>query len=663
MCAACLFALVQAPAARAQWTASGVPLTAFPAYPSGLLPLADGCDGLYAATADYRDNSAYGADLYLQHLDPDGVRVPGWPASGLPVCIAPNFQVMGGLASDGQGGLLVAWRDDRNSGTTSADVYGQRIDAGGAVLPGWQLNGMPACRAPDFQSPGGHYYSSVGSNGDGGCYLAWDDYRDDPTVPRVYVQHLLADGSVAPGWPMDGRAACTAGPGRSGGPVIEDGTGGMVVVFGDGRRGIPEPYDVDIYGQRIQADGQNAPGWPPEGRLLVSRFASLRGAVPDDAGGFYVIRSRLTEQSAPYDAEIWVHRFTFDGERAAGWPEDGVLVCGGAGERYDIHIERDALGGVVLAWWEFRPGAAAEVYVSRIRPDGTLPPGWPANGLRVSNPASQPYTDFDPVVTFDGAGGLYVAWCRDYNTISPSYIQHITALGTVADGWPEYGHYVATTPEQSEPQIVTDGRGGAIVTWAQPDGYHATRFAADGPVAVSVSLALSEAVPDRVSLEWRTSEPASFTATLERSERQSEWRALATLTPDGEGRLRHDDRDVVPGRRYGYRLAWAENGAPRTSAEVWLETPLSLPLTLHGFAPNPSPGAATVAFTLARAGEARLEVLDVAGRRVASHDVGSHGAGRHALRLDERGTLAPGLYLLRLVTPGRVLTTRGVVVK
>lgn len=665
VCAACLFALAQVPSAGAQWVASGVPLTAPPAYPNGLLPLADGHGGLYAVTADYRDNSAYGADLFVQHLDPDGVRVPGWPASGLPVCVAPNFQVMGGLASDGHGGLIVTWRDDRDAGTTGADVHAQRINADGTRPSGWALNGMPVCRAPGYQAVSGNYYPGVASDGAGGLFLAWDDHRNDPIgfYPDLYVQRLLADGSTAPGWPLDGRKAYDSSTGGGAGPIIPDDGGGILVLFGDDRRGVPEPFDVDIYCQRMQADGQNAPGWLADGRMLVNRFAALRGAVPDEAGGFYVIRSRLTDQSAPYDAEIWVHRFTFDGERAAGWPEEGVLVCGGPGERYDIHVERDALGGVVLAWWEFRPGAAAEIYVSRIRPDGTLPPGWPANGLRVSNPASQPYTDFDPVVTFDGAGGLYVAWCRDYNTISPSYIQHITTLGTVADGWPEYGHYVATTPEQSEPQIVTDGRGGAIVIWAQPDGYYATRFAADGPVAVSVSLAHREATPDRVSLEWRTSEPASFTATVERSERDGEWRALATLLPDGEGRLRHDDRDVEPGRRYGYRLAWTEGGAPRTSAEVWLETPLALPLALHGFTPNPSPAAATVAFALPAAGEARLEVLDVAGRRLAAHEVGSLGAGRHTLRLDAHGPLAPGLYLLRLVTPGRALTTRGVVVK
>lgn len=651
------------PPARAQWNPYGVLLTARPAYPGSLLPLADGRGGLYASFGDLRDQYTNGADFYLQHLDEYGVRYSSWPASGLPGCVLFQDQGAYGLTLDPVGGLLIVSGDYRNSSVTGPDVYALRINADGSLPTGWQANGMPVCRAPAYQNPNRHYLPVIAPDCTGGMFVAWDDYRDDPleSTPNNYVQRLQADGSVAPGWPTDGRRACEMPPGRGSGPMVADGQGGVVAVFGDIRRGVPEPYDIDIYAQRIQADGQNAPGWPTDGKPLVLGFAAIRGTVPDDAGGFYVVRSKLTPASHPYDAEVWAHRFTFDGERAPGWPEQGVLVCGGPGSRYDIHVEKDAVGGLLVAWWEFRPGQTAEIYLSRILADGTLAPGWPANGLRVSNPVSQPFTDFDPAVTHDGAGGAYVTWCRDYNTISPSYIQHVLASGSIAPGWPSYGFVVAAGQEQSEPQIVTDGRGGAIVTWAQPDGYYATRFAADGPVAVELTLARSEATPDLVALEWRTGEPASFTATLERSDRPGEWRVLATLSPDGEGRLTYEDRAVTPGRRYGYRLAWEAAGARATSAEAWVETPAALELALHGFAPNPSPARASVAFTLAIEGAAQLEVFDVGGRRVHAREVGSLGVGRHVVRLDERGGLPPGLYLLRLTTPGRTVTTRGVV--
>jgi probable HAF family extracellular repeat protein len=73
--------------------------------------------------------------------------------------------------------------------------------------------------------------------------------------------------------------------------------------------------------------------------------------------------------------------------------------------------------------------------------------------------------------------------------------------------------------------------------------------------------------------------------------------------------------------------------------------------------PNPSTGAAEIAFTLsARAadGDSRLEIFDAQGRRVATLARGSLGAGSHDARWDGReagGAGAPaGLYVARLTT-------------
>ena len=650
--------------AAAQWMPGGVLIATAPAKMAGVRILSDGAGGLYVGIGDDRDpNTSY--DLYLQHLDGNGVRYSGFPTSGLPVSILPGSQGPGGLAPDGAGGILLYWADYRPS-PTATDIYVQRVNPDGTLPPGWAVNGMPAAITPSTQFTGSTYYPGVTSDGDGGAYVAWNDFRNDPNAWQydTFVQRLLADGSIAPGWPAEGRVACVAPLGRSIGAALRDDQGGMVVVMGDSRRGNPSYGDVDIYAQRFTPDGQLAPGWPAEGKRLVGGFAALRGVVPDDATGFYVARTKHSNATGYDTNDLFVHRFTFDGEVSPGWPAGGVLVCGGPNGRDDIQVERDGFGGIVLAWSESRPGQTSGTYVARIRPDGTLPPGWPANGLSVTSAAPEPYYDFAPAVTHDGAGGLYVAWTLYAYPNSPTHIQHITAQGAVAPGWPALGYAVATTDVESHPQLASDGRGGAFVVWQQDYySFHAARFAADGPVAVSVALARSEAFADRIALEWRTSEPPTFVAALERSESAGEWREIATLSPDGEGALRYEDRDVAPGRRYGYRLAWTEAGTRGTSEAVWLETPLALQFALHGFAPNPSPGAASVAFTLAGPGEARLEVLDVAGRRVATHEVGPLGAGRHTLRLESQVPLAPGLYLLRLVTPTRTLAARGVVVR
>jgi hypothetical protein len=63
-----------------------------------------------------------------------------------------------------------------------------------------------------------------------------------------------------------------------------------------------------------------------------------------------------------------------------------------------------------------------------------------------------------------------------------------------------------------------------------------------------------------------------------------------------------------------------------------------------------------LSFTLARAGDARLEVFDLAGRRVRVLASGTMTAGPHETRWDLRdasgSAVASGVYLARLTAPG-----------
>lgn len=85
---------------------------------------------------------------------------------------------------------------------------------------------------------------------------------------------------------------------------------------------------------------------------------------------------------------------------------------------------------------------------------------------------------------------------------------------------------------------------------------------------------------------------------------------------------------------------------------------------LDAIAPNPTPGAATVSFTLARAGEVRITVSDVAGRRVRTLAAGASAAGRHTLLWDARGDdgarVRAGMYFVTLSLDGRTVGARRV---
>ncbi len=77
--------------------------------------------------------------------------------------------------------------------------------------------------------------------------------------------------------------------------------------------------------------------------------------------------------------------------------------------------------------------------------------------------------------------------------------------------------------------------------------------------------------------------------------------------------------------------------------------------------PNPGPGGSLLRFSLPAAGRARLEVLDLAGRRLWQRTA-ELGPGTHAVRwngtTDAGARLESGLYFVRLVTPWGTRTQR-----
>jgi hypothetical protein len=184
----------------------------------------------------------------------------------------------------------------------------------------------------------------------------------------------------------------------------------------------------------------------------------------------------------------------------------------------------------------------------------------------------------------------------------------------------------------------------------------------EDPTATELALVSANAEPNHVLLRWQGAGAGSLEATVERRGESTGWQALGPAEPESADRLRYEDRAVDPGQRYGYRLSYVDDGVQRYSAETWLEVPRALALALEGFQPNPAPSEAAIAFTLPESGSAMLELIDVTGRRVFSREVGSLGPGRHTVRIDQVA-LAPGVYVMRLTQGGRMVQTRGVVMK
>jgi len=637
-----LMAIWAVPAA-AEWLPEGVPMCNGNDACGGDFPSVcpDGAGGAFVAWRDARNGNA---DVYIQRVTASGAIAPGWPATGLPVCVLPGSQGPDDLVPDGRGGALVAWQDFRDS-PTRPDIYAQHVTGEGTIAPGWPMNGAAVTRAPDYQqSP------RIAPDGEGGAFFSWDDFSP---ARDLFAQHLTATGQVAEGWPADGLPICTADHGQGAPAILADGTGGALISWSDSRSA-----GWGVYAQRITASGTIASGWVPNG-VPVALERGYGQLVADGAGG--VLVACLTGDQYGFDLEYYVQRFTFAGTVAPGWPAGGVRVCTAPGERAGLVATSDNRGGTLLSWYDYRdPNSGGDIYALRVLADGSNAPGWTANGLRVSD-----LTNYESggIIAPDGTGGGYVTWTVYIGDGTRFLVQHLMANGAVAPGWPTNGTFVGNSLSQYDPRITSDGHGGAIVAWEEyPHGIYAQLFVPDGIVPVLLALVSAEVEADHVKLTWHGAEAAGLGATVYRRTERSDWQIVGTVTGDGTGILRFEDRAVSASERYAYRLGYSDGGVARFTTEEWVEVP-ALQLALEGPRPNPAVGALNVWFTLPNATPATLELLDVSGRRALSREVGALGAGRHMVRLDQGAPVPPGMYWVALRQAARTLRARAAVIR
>jgi hypothetical protein len=86
--------------------------------------------------------------------------------------------------------------------------------------------------------------------------------------------------------------------------------------------------------------------------------------------------------------------------------------------------------------------------------------------------------------------------------------------------------------------------------------------------------------------------------------------------------------------------------------------PLVGALAIEGIRPNPAAGRFAVSFVLPSAGPAKLEVFDVAGRRVLARDLKASRVERQTMVLGDGLDLPAGIYLVRLSQSGRAVSAR-----
>ena len=183
-------------------------------------------------------------DIYAQKISLSGVAQ--WTSNGVAICTAADAQRFSQLVSDGSGGAIITWEDERIGGFQGPpDIYAQRVNSTGTIQ--WPVNGVAVSQTVYFKCT-----AQIAEDGNGGATIVWADTRPPGggNSFNIFAQRINNVGSVL--WANNGIAVSTAAETQDFPFIINDGNGGSIITWRDGR--IPA-NDGDIYAQRVNPNG------------------------------------------------------------------------------------------------------------------------------------------------------------------------------------------------------------------------------------------------------------------------------------------------------------------------------------------------------------------------------------------------------------------------
>ncbi len=289
-------------------------------------------------------------DIYAQRIDASGS--PLWMPNGTALCNASYTQDSFDCISDGLGGVIVTWRDDRDN-TGNYDIYIQRINSTGDVK--WADNGTAICTADETQKT-----PTICSDGSGGAIIAWNDERFSIPNSDIYAQRINSTGAIK--WADNGTIVCNADSSQLIPKIISSDTGGAIVVWADSRN-----TETDIYAQKINSEGTTV--WIPNGSVICNseNYQDEPRLVTDGARGAIVTWIDLRNTN---DNDIYAQRVNTEGTTL--WTANGSAIGNfDYDQSYQSIISSD-VGGAFIAWQDSRDGGVWNIYAQKI----VDPPSW-----------------------------------------------------------------------------------------------------------------------------------------------------------------------------------------------------------------------------------------------------------------------------------------------
>ena len=137
-----------------------------------------------------------------------------------------------------------------------------------------------------------------------------------------------------------------------------------------------------------------------------------------------------------------------------------VAISTAVSDQDIFQIISDGSGGAIIAWDDYRSGTNYDIYAQRVSSAGAAL--WATNGVAISTATNDQNS---PQLISDGSGGAIITW-QDYRsgTNDDIYAQRVNSAGTVL--WPTDGVAISTAvSDQDRFRLISAGSGGAIITW------------------------------------------------------------------------------------------------------------------------------------------------------------------------------------------------------
>ena len=341
---------------------------------------------------------------------------------------------------DDSSGFIFAWSDTRQGGR---DIYAQMVTDQGEKE--WGENGIVVVEEPGRQED-----PILVTDGNGGAYIVWVDYKDEPEDGDIYAQHILADGTL--GWPVEGIGLATM-PGKQVSPnMCSDGQGGAYVIWKD----LTVSSYGHVYGTHISSSGALSPG---TGIPILSN-ESYHNNVSIEKGGQGHAVLVWSDDAVSDNADVRTQRIDQNCNTLWSNPEEGgILLCSESGNQLYPKVTYYDENYTIAVWEDHRSSPEfGDIYYQFLD----------ANGNEILDNQGVPIcTDsanqIKPRVKASSLGA-FIIW-EDYrNDDADIYSQKVDHLGNTY--WQNDGlEIVVEVGVQDNCRLSVDGDGGVFYVW------------------------------------------------------------------------------------------------------------------------------------------------------------------------------------------------------